>query len=179
VLALVRTRSERLTLSLPGGRRLFGLLSELRTGGVGIAAPATIALALTFAVLGRLGDTAIIWQVAQAAGYPVPFSVALLLIGSAGLAGGISLSPGGLGAAEATVVGLLVARGTPFGAALSVALGTRVLIFWLWVVLGLLVFAASQGRRVVARSVAWVRSRGRRARPVGADLAGEATNRES
>jgi len=138
---------------LPGRGRLQSTIAQLRTGGSQVANPFTLALALACVVVGRFGDGVILWQIAQAVGYPVSFTMALLMIGSAGLVGGITFSPGGLGAAEATLVGLIMARGAPVGAAMVTAFGARALIFWLWVVIGLLVFVVSHRGQIVS----WVR----------------------
>lgn len=137
---------------VPGAGKVSAILDQLRTGGTRVTNPYTVAFALACVVVGRLGDGVILWQFAQAVGYPVSFTMALLMIGSAGLVGGITLSPGGLGAAEATLVGLIAAHGAPLGAAMVTAFGARAMIFWLWVVVGLLVFAASHGKRIVGRA---------------------------
>ncbi|HVC32200.1 MAG TPA: lysylphosphatidylglycerol synthase transmembrane domain-containing protein [Chloroflexota bacterium] len=134
---------------LPGTARLAALVSQVRTGGTKVTNPYTLSLALAFVVIGRLGDGVVLWQIAHAVGYPVPFSLALLMIGSAGFVGGITLSPGGLGAAEATLVGLIAAHGAPLGAALVTAFGARAMIFWLWVLVGLIVFAISHSKYLV------------------------------
>lgn len=133
----------------PALGRLSSTVRQLRAGGSRVTNPYTLAIALACVVIGRFGDGVILWQIAQAVGYPVSFSLALLMIGSAGLIGGITLSPGGMGAAEATLVGLIVAHGAPVGAAMVTAFGARALIFWLWVAVGLLVFVASHGGKFV------------------------------
>ena len=144
--------ARRLAPLLPGATHLKALLSQLRAGAARVASPSALSLALGCVILGRLSDALVIWLVARAAGYPVPIPAALLLIGAAGLAGGLSLSPGGLGAAEATLTALILARGIPLDAALTIAFVARALIFWLWVTLGLLVFAAEEGLRAMGRS---------------------------
>ncbi|MGH2458268.1 MAG: lysylphosphatidylglycerol synthase transmembrane domain-containing protein [Chloroflexota bacterium] len=148
-----RAHGARWSRRVPGFARLASMLGQLWSGGSKVANPSTVALALGCVVVGRLGDGVILWQITRAVGYPVPFTMALLMIGSAGLVGGITFSPGGIGAAEATLVGLIVAHGAPLGAALVTAFGARALIFWLWVVIGLLVFVVSHGSQIVG----WVR----------------------
>ncbi len=140
---------ERWLRLLPGVGRFSTMLSDLRTGGSHMSNPSIVALALACVVVGRLGDGVILWQIAQAVGYPMPFSIALLMIGSAGLMGGITFSPGGLGATEATLVGLIMARGAPLGAAMATAFGARAMIYWLWVIVGLCVFAVGHGKQIV------------------------------
>lgn len=134
---------------LPGVGRFSAMLSHLRTGGSKVSNPSIVALALACVVVGRLGDGVILWQIARAVGYPVPFSIALLMIGSAGLMGGITLSPGGFGATEATLVGLIIARGAPLDAAMVTALGARAMIYWVWVVVGLCVFIVGHSKQIL------------------------------
>ncbi|MBX6770113.1 MAG: flippase-like domain-containing protein [Chloroflexi bacterium] len=131
---------------LPGAQRLGGAISELQTGGARIGHPLTLALALACVTIGRLGDGVILWEMARVVGYPVSYPAALLMIGSAGLVGGLSLAPGGMGTAEATLIGLIVAHGAPLGPAVVAAVATRLLIFWLWVVIGLAAFLLGPGK---------------------------------
>lgn len=139
--------------ALPGISRLSTILSQLKTGGSQVGSPSIMAFALACVVIGRLGDGVILWQIARAVGYPVSFSMALLMIGSAGLVGGITFSPGGLGATEATLVGLIMAHGAPLGAAMVTALGARTLIYWLWVLVGLCVFVVGQSKHIAGWDV--------------------------
>jgi uncharacterized protein (TIRG00374 family) len=120
-------------------------LTQLRAGGAGVTRPGVLTLALVFVVLGRLGDGIVLWKIGQTVGYPIPFALALLIMGTTGLVGGISLAPGGLGAAEAALVALIVAHGIPLAIAIGAAFSARALLFWLWVVLGLIAFAISHG----------------------------------
>lgn len=137
---------------IPGGRRGLKLLEQVRSGGTLVATPSTIGIAIACVVLGRFGDSFVLWKFADAAGVSLSFPLAALMIGSAGFVGGITLSPGGLGAAEATLVGIVVAQGVPIGTAVLIALATRTVIFWFWVALGLLVFTIHQGRNSALRS---------------------------
>jgi uncharacterized membrane protein YbhN (UPF0104 family) len=130
------------------------LLRQARIGGTSVTRPGTLALALAFVILGRLGDGVVLWKISQAVGFPMPYPLALVLVGTSALVGGISLSPGGIGTAEAALVGLVVAHGMPLGAAVVAALTTRILLFWLWVVLGLCVLAVYHGYAFVKESAA-------------------------
>lgn len=133
--------------------QVMTLLAQLRTGGLRVTRPEVIGLALVFVLLGRLGDGFILWKISQTVGYPVAFPLALMIVGAAGLLGGASFSPGGVGAAEAALAGLITANGMPLGLAVVAAFTTRALLFWLWVVLGLGAFAVSQGYPLVKRSM--------------------------
>lgn len=143
-----RDHGARYARFLPGAGRLSAMLAQVHAGGAMVSGPSTLTFAVACVVLGRLGDSVILYQIAQAVGYPMPYTMALLMIGSAGLAGGITFSPGGLGATEATLVGLIMARGAPLGAAMVAAFGARALIYWLWVLLGLLVFVVSHRKHI-------------------------------
>jgi uncharacterized protein (TIRG00374 family) len=125
--------------------RVATTLAQLRDGGAGVTRPSVLGLALVLVVLGRIGDGIVLWKIGQTAGYPIPFALALLIMGTTGLVGGISLAPGGLGAAEAALVALIAAHGIPLAIAIGAAFSARALLFWLWVVLGLIVFAISHG----------------------------------
>jgi uncharacterized membrane protein YbhN (UPF0104 family) len=140
----------RRALALPGGRRLGAILAELELGGRQVQDPRTLALAVACVAVGRTCDSLVLWSLARAIGYPISFPLALLIFGSAGLVGGITFSPGGLGAAELALGGLLVAQGLPLDGATLVALGTRALTFWLWVSLGLVTFAAGHALALLA-----------------------------
>lgn len=124
---------------LPRGARVQAIVSQLRLGGRQVLNPRNLALVVVCVTLGRVGDSIILWQISRAIGHPLSLPIAMLIFGTAGVVGGATFSPGGLGAAEATLVGMLVAHGLPLEEAMLGALGTRALTFWLWVVLGLAV----------------------------------------
>lgn len=139
----LRGLGDRLVTRFPLVNTLVTILRQLWAGSTQLASPKVLGTALGAVVAARLGDVLVIYLVSQALGYPVPFTTAMLMLGLTGLAGGLSLAPGGMGAAEATLTALAVAQGIPLQSALTIALITRALTFWIWVVLGLLVFAAT------------------------------------
>jgi uncharacterized membrane protein YbhN (UPF0104 family) len=116
-------------------------VQNLIHGGDAVARPVPIGLALLTLVLGRAGDGLVLWGVLAALGQPVSIPFAVFAFASAGLVGGVSLLPGGLGAVEVTMVGILAAGGVPVQLGLVAALLTRALILWIWVALGLALFA--------------------------------------
>ena len=116
-------------------------VQNLIHGGDAVARPVPIGLALLALVLGRAGDGLVLWGVLAALGQPVSIPFAVFAFASAGLLGGVSLLPGGLGAVEVTMVGILAAGGVPVQLGLVAALLTRALILWIWVALGLALFA--------------------------------------
>jgi uncharacterized protein (TIRG00374 family) len=129
---------------LPGSRRFAALFAQFQAGGSRVVRPGPLVLGLFLVAVGRLGDCIILWQLTRALGHPISLPLALIMIGSTGLVGGATLAPGGVGTTEATLIGLIVAQGTPLGPAVVATFGTRALIFWLWVVLGLGLFVGSQ-----------------------------------
>ena len=134
---------EKVAKRLPLANTLIGLLRQLWAGSTQLASPKVLGAALGAVVVARLADVLVIYLVAQALGYPVSFTTAMLMMGLTGLAGGLSLAPGGMGAAEAALAALAVAQGIPLEAALTIALVTRMLTFWIWVVVGLVVFGTT------------------------------------
>ena len=142
--AVLRQRIFKLGERIPAVARFLALTGQLRAGGARMSDPATLVMAIAFVTLGRVGDSVVLWKLAAIVGVQVPFSLAIFMIGTSGLVGGITFSPGGLGATEASLIGLVVARGADLGTGMMVALGTRALIYWLWVAIGLVVFLAGQ-----------------------------------
>lgn len=69
-------------------------------------------------------------------GIEVSFAQAVLFFVNATLFGAASMIPGGLGVMEAALVVQLVAQGADQGVAISVAIATRIVTFWLGLLLG-------------------------------------------
>jgi uncharacterized protein (TIRG00374 family) len=72
--------------------------------------------------------------------------------------GGMLMLPGGVGAVEATMIGLYATLGTPTDVGFIVVLSYRVISFWIPTLLGLVAApylerASLQGRQVVAFSL--------------------------
>ena len=158
--ATAQSWAVRLLRRFPGAGRL---LNQFQVGATRVANPKAVGISLACVVLGRLGDAMVIYEIARLAGHPISVPMAMLFIAAAGLAGGLSLLPGGVGSAEAAMVGLILAQGVPADSAMTIALYSRTLIFWGWVVLGLLVFvvgtlvvAVAGGRREARSSPFWM-----------------------
>jgi uncharacterized membrane protein YbhN (UPF0104 family) len=142
---------------LPGARRFFDrpglqqLGSNLTHGGDRVLGWPGVLIALLLSLAARLCDGLAIFWVARAFGIELSLAAAWFIIGSAGFIGGLTMLPGGAGAVEATMVGLLLAFGGGAAAAFATVLTSRVLIFWTWVALGLLLALrysmSSDGRR--------------------------------
>jgi uncharacterized protein (TIRG00374 family) len=117
VLWLIRLLRNTATLFRP---RIF--LSALALGLAGWSAAAIV---MTVA-LSRMG---IVFD---------PFAAGAIYAAAA-LTGGATMLPGGFGANEATMVGLLIAAGVPLDAAIVATLATRLTFLWLPVGLGFLI----------------------------------------
>ena len=120
------------------------LIGQLIAGGSAVIKPVPVALALLALILGRTGDGLLLWGVMGALGHPVAPAFAIFAFATAGLVGGVSLLPGGIGAAEGTMVAVLATGGVPAATGLLAALITRALILWIWVAFGMLLFAQDQ-----------------------------------
>jgi len=151
----LRSWRDRLVTRFPLVTTPLALLRQLRAGSAQLASPRVLGIAFAAVIAARLGDVLVIYLLTRAVGYPVSFPIAMLMLGLTGLAGGISLAPGGMGAAEATLTALAVAQGIPFDSALTIALITRALTFWIWVVVGLMVFAVTLAANVLRRQAQW------------------------
>lgn len=112
-------------------------LRQLAQGSSQLLATRPVVEALALSVGARLCDTAALYWAARALGLELSPAEAMVVLGSAGLIGGLSLLPGGVGAVEATMAGVLVGLGHDLPSSLGLVLIARVLILWLWVALGL------------------------------------------
>jgi uncharacterized membrane protein YbhN (UPF0104 family) len=124
----------RRVLARPGLEKVW---SDLAHGGDRVFGWPGLLLALALSVVARLCDGVAIFWVAHLFGIDLPLAAVWFMIGSAGFIGGLTMLPGGAGAVEATMIGLLLAFGGAPAAAAATALTARILILWLWVALGL------------------------------------------
>jgi uncharacterized protein (TIRG00374 family) len=120
---------------------LEGFLAASRT----LLRSAAVPSAVVLTVVARLGDALVVYLVTQAFGLPISYPQAALVLGLAGLAGGISLTPGGLGAAEAAMVALLIGLGATASVGLLATVVVRTFTYWLWVGGGLALLAFAWG----------------------------------
>jgi uncharacterized protein (TIRG00374 family) len=121
----------------PGGLRRW--LGEFAHGSWRVIGVRPLAEALFLSVLARVCDALVLFALMRGLGLGLGAPVAIFVLGAAGLAGGLSMLPGGVGAVEASMAGLLVAFGAPGDLAIGAALLTRAFTLWLWVAVGLLV----------------------------------------
>jgi uncharacterized membrane protein YbhN (UPF0104 family) len=122
---------------LLGHRRSGALWSHLVSGTTQVFTWPMLLIGLALSFAARLCDgVAIVW-VASLYGVDLSFAAGWFSIGSSGFLGGISMLPGGVGVAEASLIGLFLALGAGPAAAVAAAFTSRILIFWIWVAIGL------------------------------------------
>lgn len=119
------------------GQRALPSLAKLWSGMESGVTPRRLGTALALTCLARIADGLVLLLAAQMLGVSIALPFAMIVIALSGFAGGLSLLPGGAGAAETTMAGLLVFTGAPFASALAITLLTRISTLWLWVGLGL------------------------------------------
>ena len=137
LVVIVAMRSQWISSILSNRLRRWGpMLAEFFSANrrllLSIALPQAIGLTL----IARLCDALTVYITASALGLSISYPQASVLLGTAGVAGGISLLPGGLGASETVMVGLLVGFGASASVALSITFLARLFTYWLWVAIG-------------------------------------------
>lgn len=118
-------------------RRVLIPLQDMLKGMESRVTRREVIAGLALTGLARIADGLVLLLVAQMLGVSIALPAAIFVIALSGFAGGISLLPGGAGAAESTMAGLLMFSGAPFAAALGITLLARMSTLWLWVGLGL------------------------------------------
>ncbi len=131
------TPLQRLFAKLPLGARLLPQMQNLWHGIRSNLTPRQLVTGLSLTALARVTDGLVLLLAAQMLGVTLALPVAIFVIAASGFAGGVSLLPGGAGATETMMAGLLVFSGAPFPNALAITLLARMSTLWLWVGLGL------------------------------------------
>lgn len=119
------------------GRRILPFLERLLKGMDSRVTRLEVIAGLALTGLARIADGLVLLFVAQMLGVSIALPAAIIVIALSGFVGAISLLPGGAGAAETTMAGLLMFSGAPFAAALAITLLARMSTLWLWVGFGL------------------------------------------
>lgn len=122
---------------LPIGRRLLPYLRNVWRGMESSLTPRQLVAGLSLTALARVTDGLVLLLAAQMLGMTLALPVAIFVIALSGFAGGLSLLPGGAGAAETTMAGLLMLSGAPLATALAITFLARMSTLWLWVGVGL------------------------------------------
>ena len=160
-IALVGLRTRRLAEWAHGtllrGGRLARLAEPLRLflgAGRTLLAPGALTLTVTLSVFSWFFECLAFYLVLHGLGLGTALRGATFLYAFASLAGAISMLPGGLGVAEGSLTGLLVALGTPLPEAAAGTLLTRAVTLWFAVALGTatLVLAFRGGPTIVERT---------------------------
>lgn len=102
-----------------------------------LLAPGILAVAVALSAVSWFFECLALYVVLHGLGAPVPIRTATLAYAFASLAGAVSMLPGGLGVAEGSLTGLLVASGTAPPEAAAATLLIRAATLWLAVGLGL------------------------------------------
>jgi uncharacterized protein (TIRG00374 family) len=136
-LGLVAVRGQTWLGTFSAGQRLLSALKTMWRGMKSSFTPRQFVAGLTLTALARIVDGLVLLFAAQMLGVTLALPVAIFVIAASGFAGGVSLLPGGAGAAETAMAGLLVFSGAPFANALAITLLARMSTLWLWVGLGL------------------------------------------
>jgi uncharacterized membrane protein YbhN (UPF0104 family) len=149
LIALLRSRRVmlpllRLAARLPRLGALEHQLHELLDSGQALLEPDIFAYALGLGLVGWGLEGLIVYLALGMFGYPLSVGASLLVVASAAIAGGVSALPGGVGAAEGVMVGLLLWLGVPLSLAVLTTLITRFSTLWLGVAIGLVCLGAAQ-----------------------------------
>jgi glycosyltransferase 2 family protein len=105
-------------------------------GGRALLATRALAVALGLSVVSWFFECLAFFLILQALGVVLPLHAATFVYAFASLVGAVSMLPGGLGVAEASLTGLLAGLGTPLPEAAAATLLVRGATLWLAVALG-------------------------------------------
>lgn len=136
---------------IPRLRPMEGKLRELLDSGQSLLGLGIFSAGVGLGFLGWGLEGLVVYVAMAAFGSHIPVAGAEFVLASASLIGGISGLPGGVGAAEGVMTGLLLWLGVPLPLAVVVMLISRFATLWLGVAVGLVCLAALQsgGRRRV------------------------------
>ena len=130
-----------------GVRRLSGGLRELYEGSYALFRPRATLIAVGLGTLSWLGEGVGFYLILIGLGVPGGWDTvgkAVFILSFATVVGALSTLPGGLGAAEGTIAGMLaIVLGLPASTAAAATLLIRFATLWFGVTLGLLVWARS------------------------------------
>lgn len=89
-------------------------------------------------IIARFLECMILYYVAKAFHFEMPIMQAIFIYSWSAVAGGVSMLPGGIGAAEMSIAGLLIFFGLERATATGISLVSRMGIFWSSVFLGVI-----------------------------------------
>jgi glycosyltransferase 2 family protein len=140
--------SERRIRRAPG---LFARAREVCATLPAIGRPAVLVPSLALSCLGWLAECLVLLLVLHALGSAVSLGGSMLVFCLAAVAGAVSLLPGGLGAADLSLLGLLRLVEVPEASAIVATILVRLATLWFAVVLGVLALPFALRRRPEAR----------------------------
>lgn len=149
--AYVATHARLLHLAAGWGYRITGRFARIfvgvRRAAQSLAAfrsPSVLALAGALGVIGWLAEGYAFYLLLLWMGADIGLWAAVAIFIFSTLAGGLTGAPGGVGGAEAVMIGLLLAQGVPLETAIPATLIIRVTTLWFAIGLGLLVFPVAE-----------------------------------
>jgi uncharacterized protein (TIRG00374 family) len=152
VVLVLLVRSRRVMLAfvdllarIPRLRAARSKLHELLDSAQTLLEPGIFAYAFGLGLVGWGLEGLLIFLVLGAFGHAFPVGASLLVVASSAIAGGVSPMPGGIGAAEAVMVALLLWLKVPLGLAVVTTIITRFATLWLGVAIGLVALGWSGG----------------------------------
>lgn len=125
------------------GRRLFARARAALRQTARLFAPRLLLLAMALSLAGWLAEAYAFHWLLDALGAPLTMLQATFVFTFAIIVGAVSMLPGGLGSAEATMVGLLVALDVDVETALAATVVIRATTLWFGVALGFLALPAA------------------------------------
>lgn len=132
---------------LPGLRRFTHVLREFYESSYTLFRPGPTLLAVALGAISWLGEGIGFYLILRGLGVPPSWqsaSTAVFILAFSTVVGAVSTLPGGLGAAEASIAGMLILLlGLPAETAAAATLLIRFATLWFGVTLGLLVWAFS------------------------------------
>lgn len=116
--------------------RLFARLLRVSRMLARFASPGLMSLFLVIGLIGWFGEILAMWLILDALGSPIGLTTAAFVFGFASLVGSMPLFPGGIGGAEATMIGLLLLLDVPLPTAVAATALIRLATLGLAVVVG-------------------------------------------
>ena len=150
LIMLVLSR-ERLCLSalramgrVPFIGRSTAALTDAYRAGRSLITPSSLVVIVPLSVAAWFPECLALWVIIRGLGVDLSLLAATFAYAMATLAGAVTLLPGGLGATEASLAGLLILWHVPGDAALAATLLVRAATLWFAVALGLVALAATR-----------------------------------
>lgn len=130
---------------IPIVKRFTGVIENLFHSAGLLLTFRSLVFAIAISVVSWSFESIAFYYVFAGLGYQVPLVVAVFTLAFSSIVGSVSMLPGGLGAAEGSIMGLLIeVAGVPAGIAAVATIIIRFCTLWFGVVLGLLAIFTSR-----------------------------------